>query len=230
MTGAESTGWPSSVTAIAPASRSSHISVISRPSSPFVIAAAGITTVPQASRALCRMRSTTLRLSTTGLVLGIVRTWVKPPRAAAMAPVAIVSASSSPGSRKWTCMSWSPGVRIQPSAGRTRASTPAGSFGSIASIFPDRIHTSRRSSIPFSGSTTLTPSRTKLCDGFAIVIPGLPRGPAEGPPRPSSHRARGRAPPSARRPRWSPGPGSPTRGRRRHRSRFPRPCSSDRGA
>ena len=47
-------------------------------------------------------------LSPAGVVFGIVVTQVKPPAAAAAAPVARVSASGTPGSRKCTCTSRSP--------------------------------------------------------------------------------------------------------------------------
>ena len=47
-------------------------------------------------------------LSIGGLVLGIVQTSVNPPIIAALAPEEIVSLSSHPGSRKWTCKSQNP--------------------------------------------------------------------------------------------------------------------------
>ena len=53
-------------------------------------------------------------LSVTGSVLGIAQTAVKPPAAAAMAPVATVSSSSWPGSRRCTWRSMRPGVTILP--------------------------------------------------------------------------------------------------------------------
>ena len=44
------------------------------------------------------------------------RSLVKPPARAAAVPVAMVSSSSRPGSRRWTCMSISPGETIFPAA------------------------------------------------------------------------------------------------------------------
>src|SRR5438105_1299642 len=41
---------------------------------------------------------------------------VTPPAKAAAVPVAMVSSSSRPGSRRWTCMSISPGQTILPAA------------------------------------------------------------------------------------------------------------------
>ena len=63
-------------------------------------------------RARCawrRMNPTAAWLSVTGSVFGIAQTAVNPPAAAARAPVAIVSTSSRPGSRRWQCTSMKPG-------------------------------------------------------------------------------------------------------------------------
>jgi hypothetical protein len=49
-------------------------------------------------------------VSSGGLVLGMQQTVVNPPATAAAAPVAMVSSSSLPGSRKWTWMSSRPGT------------------------------------------------------------------------------------------------------------------------
>src|SRR6202521_2400933 len=65
------------------------------------------------------MCSVTDRLSLTGSVLAMQVTAVKPPAAAAMVPVATVSLYSWPGSRRWTCMSISPGATTSPAASRT---------------------------------------------------------------------------------------------------------------
>ena len=43
-------------------------------------------------------------------------TAVNPPKAAALAPVAMVSLCSWPGSRKWTCMSIHPWLIVLPVA------------------------------------------------------------------------------------------------------------------
>ena len=53
-------------------------------------------------------------LSIGGSVLGMQAIEVKPPATAAAVPVAIVSSSSKPGSRRWTCMSIRPGATILP--------------------------------------------------------------------------------------------------------------------
>src|SRR5579862_8261700 len=71
------------------------------------------------------MCSVTDRLSLTGSVLAMHATAVKPPAAAAMVPVATVSLYSWPGSRRWTCMSISPGATTSPVASRTAGSPPA---------------------------------------------------------------------------------------------------------
>ncbi len=55
-------------------------------------------------------------LSLTGFVLGIAHTAVKPPAAAARVPVAIVSLSSRPGSRRCVCRSMKPGHTTRPLA------------------------------------------------------------------------------------------------------------------
>src|SRR6185503_16011777 len=47
---------------------------------------------------------------------------VKPPAAAARAPVSIVSECSMPGSRRCTCMSMKPGATTSPAASKTGAS------------------------------------------------------------------------------------------------------------
>ena len=62
----------------------------------------------------------TALLSFTGRVLGMAATAVKPPAAAAWVPVRMVSLYSSPGSRRWTCMSMSPGVTTRLRASITR--------------------------------------------------------------------------------------------------------------
>ena len=53
-------------------------------------------------------------LSFTGFVFGMHATAVKPPATAAAVPVATVSLCSCPGSRRWTCMSISPGHTMSP--------------------------------------------------------------------------------------------------------------------
>ena len=63
----------------------------------------------------------TVALSFTGLVFGMQQIDVKPPAAAARAPVSMVSACSKPGSRRCTCMSIKPGATIRPVASKTSA-------------------------------------------------------------------------------------------------------------
>ncbi|SGO90723.1 Uncharacterised protein [Mycobacterium tuberculosis] len=65
------------------------------------MAAMGNTRTPHPSRSLIsRIRRTPAGVSVTGRVLGMQATAVYPPRAAARVPVAIVSFSSKPGSRR----------------------------------------------------------------------------------------------------------------------------------
>ena len=66
--------------------------------------------------ALLSTNSTVARVSITGLVFGMAQTVVKPPRAAARVPVAIVSLYSKPGSRRWQCRSMKPGHTTRPAA------------------------------------------------------------------------------------------------------------------
>ena len=60
-------------------------------------------------------------LSRAGSVLGIQATEVTPPARAEAVPVAMVSSSSRPGSRRWTCMSIKPGQTILPAASMVRS-------------------------------------------------------------------------------------------------------------
>ena len=54
-------------------------------------------------------------------VFGMQQMVVKPPAAAARAPVSMVSACSMPGSRRCTCMSMKPGATMQPGASKNAA-------------------------------------------------------------------------------------------------------------
>ena len=94
------TGRPSSENAIAPASARSAISTRIRPAIATVTVASGNTRATPVAVAVRRMYSTTARLSTGGVVLAIEQMLVNPPRTAARVPVAIVSFSSWPGSRR----------------------------------------------------------------------------------------------------------------------------------
>ena len=77
--------------------------------------------------AAARIRASTPGSSSAGVVFGIAQTVVKPPWAAAASPLAIVSASSLPGSRRWACRSMKPGATTTPrrvDAVRVRAVEP----------------------------------------------------------------------------------------------------------
>ena len=65
--------------------------------------------------------SAAMRVSIAGSVFGMHATDVTPPATAAAVPVAIVSSSSRPGSRRWTCMSIRPGETISPVQSRVRS-------------------------------------------------------------------------------------------------------------
>ena len=96
-----STGLPSSEKATAPPSASSAISTSSAPFRPLETAPTGRTrTAADAARPMTKSR--VARESMAGSVLGMQQMVVKPPLAAARAPVAMVSFSSNPGSRRWT--------------------------------------------------------------------------------------------------------------------------------
>ncbi len=69
------------------------------------------------------MKPTAAWLSVTGSVFGMAHTAEKPPAAAAIAPVATVSRSSCPGSRRCTWRSISPGATTFAAASTTSASS-----------------------------------------------------------------------------------------------------------
>ena len=106
ITFSSATKEPSSVNAAAPASASRSRSATSRPSRPFVMQAAGAMRTGSDLSSICSRSHATL--SPAGVVFGIVVTHTNPPAAAAAAPVARVSASGTPGSRKCTCTSRNP--------------------------------------------------------------------------------------------------------------------------
>ena len=92
--------------------------------------------------------------SSGGCVLGMAQMVVNPPATAAAAAVAMVSSSSWPGSRQWTCRSIRPGQTILPAASITcRACAPAFTRPTLA-IRPPAIGTSARSSRRGAGSIT----------------------------------------------------------------------------
>src|SRR6266508_4563302 len=82
------------------------------------------------------MNPTAAWLSVTGSVLGMAQTAVKPPATAARVPLATVSSSSFPGSRKCTCTSTRPGATIMPATLRTSAPSGAPIPAPTAAILP----------------------------------------------------------------------------------------------
>ena len=91
--------------------------------------------------------------STTGSVFGMARMAQYPPAAAAAVPEAIVSSSSRPGVRRWTCGSTKAGASTSPAwadPGSSRVMTP---FSTV---------TVSAASIPSAGSMTRAPSMTRL--------------------------------------------------------------------
>ncbi len=114
------------------------------------------------SLARCRTNSIAATLSSGGLVLGMQQTVVNPPVTAAALPVAIVSLCSSPGSRKWTCMSTKPGTTNLPVQSITSAPS-AIMFSATVRILP--------SLVPRPSSRSINTSRfaIKFCEGSTIV-------------------------------------------------------------
>ena len=87
--------------------------------------------------AAARTRASTPGSSSAGVVFGIAQTVVNPPWAAAASPVAIVSASSLPGSRRWAWRSMKPG-RDDDARSRRCPSASAPSSQVTASRIPSR--------------------------------------------------------------------------------------------
>src|SRR5579875_943629 len=129
---------PSSVKILTPLAASSAIGANLLPSLPTVRVPAGRTSA-QAPLAASRTWRTTPAQSAGGCVLGMATTAVKPPSAAARAPVSMDSASSPPGSRRWQCKSTRPGATMQPVASSTvapaGADSPASSMAATTSPF-----------------------------------------------------------------------------------------------
>ena len=126
---ASCTPVPSSLNTLTPSAAISAIGASTWPWRPTVMHPAGLTSqhAPFARSSTWR---TTAAESAGGLVLAIATTAVYPPRAAALAPLSIVSASSAPGSRRWACRSTSPGATTQSLASSTSAPTgPLAQFG-----------------------------------------------------------------------------------------------------
>ena len=107
-------GIPSSVKPAAPASKSLSNSTSSFPCCPLVTLVQ-VSTWMSVSFPLFNTSLRVSSLSTVGLVFAISTTVVKPPRAAAFAPLAMSSLYSNPGSLKCTWTSTSPGATIRPS-------------------------------------------------------------------------------------------------------------------
>ena len=209
------TGLPSSVKPAAPARASSSMSASSTPARPRETAPNGSTRTGPASAAWRAMNSTTVALSIVGVVLGMQHSVVKPPRAPAAVPVAMVSLSSPPGSRRWAWRSMKPGAATIPVPSITRV--PSGTLPLAdprRAMMPSLISRSPTASDPSDGSM----SRAFLMSSGALM--GAPR----------CRSAAGRGAPSGARRRSSPAPRSARsrRGPARMRSRPPR--SSGRGA
>ena len=92
-------------------------------------------------------------LSRGGFVLGMQTMPVNPPATAAAHPDAIVSSSSSPGSRKCTCRSINPGTTRQPAASMVRSAL--GRCAPNAVILPFSTNRSTRRSKTCRGSRTV---------------------------------------------------------------------------
>src|SRR6185503_6925016 len=129
------------------------------------------------------MYSVTPALSITGLVFGMHATAVKPPATAAAVPVATVSLCSWPGSRRWTCMSISPGHTMKP-AGISTTAVPASTGRSrpTRAMRSPSISTSNVPSRPLAGSTSRPPLSSRFIFDSACqkVEHGHPHGDAVG--------------------------------------------------
>ena len=95
--------------------------------------------------------------SIAGLVLGIAQTVVKPPRAAAAVPLAIVSLCSSPGVRRCVCRSTNPGATTSPPASICSSPAPTASSAPNSATRPSRMRRSSVASSPAEGSITRPP-------------------------------------------------------------------------
>ena len=193
-----STGLPSSLKPMTPDWASSHISANSLPALPLLTQPMGKTLTILASLAFFKTYSTTLALSTAGLVLGMAQMVVKPPLAAAWTPVAIVSLSSYPGSRRCVCTSMKPGQATSPRPSMTRQSGGTSPSRTGSPTCCTRPSMSRRSpvlSMPADGSSKRA-SRTNMgpVTVKSVLHPDV------------WHQATGTAGPCARPRRWPPVP------------------------
>ncbi len=147
---------PSSETATTPLPLSSPISANSLPSNPFVMLPIGSTLAAPFFLVIEWIKATVSWLSMVGLVFGMQARSTNPPLAAALVPVSIVSASSFPGSRRWTCISIKPGETIFPLTSMT-LSPLWGIFLPISAILPLSIRMSDTLFTPLDGSITRPP-------------------------------------------------------------------------
>ena len=118
--------------------------------------------------------STTLGSSTTGSVLAMQQTAVKPPAAAAAVPVAIVSFSSFPGSRRWVWISMKPGARSIPDASRTGRSVVTLFCQAISAISPLRTSRQPVRIFPPSGSAIFAPAIQNSFLSFQAIMSSPP--------------------------------------------------------
>src|SRR5690606_15680022 len=110
-------------------------------------------------------------------------TAANPPAAAARAPVSMVSLYSSPGSRRWTCRSISPGTIHFPRQSITRVpGAGAPSPFSMAAMAPSRTTSVPAVSMPDAGSRILPPtSQISAMDRFLELAGGAKQhGHADG--------------------------------------------------
>src|SRR5579872_1545601 len=163
ITATSHTGLPSSEKATAPARASASKSVSRSPRRPWVTAASWRTRTRAPRRQASWTDSRTSTVSTTGSVLAMAHTVVKPPAAAAAVPDSIVSFSGNPGVRRWVWMSTRPGVTTRPRASRTTA--PAGAVSAPAT----------RAAIRPS-CTSRSPGDSKRSEGSTIRPPLMSSG------------------------------------------------------
>ena len=154
ITPALATQEPSSVKMRTPSAYSSPIGASCSPARPTVMQPDDTTSHSPAAAPVASTELTTAASSSAGRVLGMATTAVNPPRAAARVPVSMVSASSSPGSRRCTCRSTSPGLTTHPEASKHVSSSPATRSGATSTTFPSRTRTSARRRVPASSITS----------------------------------------------------------------------------
>ena len=117
---------------MAPASLNSFISAGSSPFIPFVIQAQVFTLI-NAFLPFFNTSNTLCGVSIGGLVFAIATIVVKPPLAAALAPLSISSLYSNPGSLRCTCTSTNPGAAHNPLQSYTFSLSPLALAISVAS-------------------------------------------------------------------------------------------------